>query len=461
MYPNIVFILIDGLRADQFYGNNRTCKTPNIDYLKKHSVCFTQAVSSSDGTFTSLNSVFSANFPFRNGVRTRKILLKENNLLDIFIKNGYKINGLVPKLTSFYQLINYFENNDKTYDYFESDDKTFGQSISSESLSTGLTDKIIDFLKNRTAKIPWLYYVHLCDLHPIREKKIPPGIESFNSEKFGASIYEKVVSSIDHELGKIFEYVDFDNTILVLTADHGERIPHGNVTSVDFEPKLETIVKLGKKTLPKSTQKIGGKFLSKLRHNVGKKKLKSDNKDLTNTQIRSRDIYFALSLFDEMIRIPLLFVNNSISPKIIPDLVRSVDIFPTLCELAKINFKQSIHGRSLVSIIQGSEFVEKPVYLHTMPYEKSHPTDSVGIRTGNYKYFRSSHNSKENVHLYDLKKDPQENNNITKDHQALVEEMEKIISDITSSNSEKLVKEEISTDEEEKISKELKKLGYM
>ena len=162
-----------------------------------------------------------------------------------------------------------------------------------------------------------------------------------------------------------------------------------------------------------------------------------------------------------MIRIPLLFVNNSISPKIIPDLVRSVDIFPTLCELAKINFKQSIHGRSLVSIIQGSKFVEKPVYLHTMPYEKSHPTDSVGIRTGNYKYFRSSHNSKENVHLYDLKKDPQENNNITKDHQALVEEMEKIISDITSSNSEKLVKEEISTDEEEKISKELKKLGYM
>ena len=33
MKPNIIFFLIDGLRADQVYGNNRTCKTPNIDSL--------------------------------------------------------------------------------------------------------------------------------------------------------------------------------------------------------------------------------------------------------------------------------------------------------------------------------------------------------------------------------------------------------------------------------------------
>ena len=73
MQQNIIFFLIDGLRADQFYGNNRTCKTPNIDCLKKRSVCFTQAISSADGTFTSLNSLLTANFPFRTGIRARKI----------------------------------------------------------------------------------------------------------------------------------------------------------------------------------------------------------------------------------------------------------------------------------------------------------------------------------------------------------------------------------------------------
>ena len=50
MYPNIIFFLIDGLRADQFYGNNRTCKTPNIDSLIQKGMYFEQAVASADGT---------------------------------------------------------------------------------------------------------------------------------------------------------------------------------------------------------------------------------------------------------------------------------------------------------------------------------------------------------------------------------------------------------------------------
>jgi lipoate-protein ligase A len=60
-----------------------------------------------------------------------------------------------------------------------------------------------------------------------------------------------------------------------------------------------------------------------------------------------------------------------------------------------------------------------------------------------------------------LKKDPHENRNIAKDHPLLVEEMEKILSETFSSNSKELEPEEISKDEEEKIRKELKKLGYM
>ena len=103
MQQNIIFFLIDGLRADQFYGNDRTCKTPNIDCLKKRGVCFTQAISSADGTFTSLNSLLTANFPFRNGVRTRKILLKEkghnDNEINISaIKGPCLATGLANKM---------------------------------------------------------------------------------------------------------------------------------------------------------------------------------------------------------------------------------------------------------------------------------------------------------------------------------------------------------------------------
>ena len=62
MKPNIIFFLIDGLRADQVYGNNRTCKTPNIDSLIQNGMYFEQAVSSVDGTIVSLNAILSSNF---------------------------------------------------------------------------------------------------------------------------------------------------------------------------------------------------------------------------------------------------------------------------------------------------------------------------------------------------------------------------------------------------------------
>ena len=33
--PNILFLLIDSLRADKCYSENRTCVTPNLDKIVK------------------------------------------------------------------------------------------------------------------------------------------------------------------------------------------------------------------------------------------------------------------------------------------------------------------------------------------------------------------------------------------------------------------------------------------
>ena len=78
MRPNIIFILIDGLRSEQFYGNNRTCKTPNIDSLVRKGMYFEQAISSADGTIISLNTIFSSNFQVDHAARYQKVVLNEN-----------------------------------------------------------------------------------------------------------------------------------------------------------------------------------------------------------------------------------------------------------------------------------------------------------------------------------------------------------------------------------------------
>ena len=479
MKPNIIFFLIDGLRAEQVYGNNRTCKTPNIDSLIQNGMYFEQAVSSVDGTIVSLNTIFNLNFQVGNSARNKKIVLNENNLIDILKKKGYHIYGTLPNFASFNSLLEHFENENNN-DRIENSDLSTGDLIDpvtaqflgqkiegshSEyerhraTLPTGLAKEIIQLLESKEKQEPYFCYFHIFDLHPLREGRKPIGIEEFDNEKFGSSHYERTVSSIDFWLGKIFEHID-KNDVIILTADHGERIPHGDMRAVDFQPKLEHTVDFGKKILPKSAHKIGGQFLYDIRKSVGKRKLNKSNKKLTNYQKRSRDPYFTLSLFDELIRVPLLFVGNSIKPRIITKQVRHVDISPTIYELLDIPLDRKISGKSLISLDDESSQEENPSYLHTMPHHKLSPSDMVGLRTNKHKYFRAARDPKENVNLYDLKNDPYENDNIAETNKELVTQLEKKILQLEKDNLSEY-EEKISEKELQRISNELKRLGYM
>ena len=151
MYPNIIFLIIDGLRADQFYGNNRTCKTPNIDSLIKNGIYYEQAVSSTDGTIVSLNTIFNSSFQVGNAAKYQKLVLNQNNLIDVFKKNGYHIYGIFPNLTSFNSLRQYFENEKNSYDWIE-------PNIPSISLPTGLATKIIQLLESKEKQEPYFRF---------------------------------------------------------------------------------------------------------------------------------------------------------------------------------------------------------------------------------------------------------------------------------------------------------------
>ena len=193
---------------------------------------------------------------------------------------------------------------------------------------------------------------------------------------------------------------------------------------------------------------------------ISEKPKANENKKLTPYDVRSRRPHFVLSLFDENIRIPLIFSGYNVSSKKISQQVQNLDIFPTIAEIIKLPKKNNmIDGRSLFGGFE-NKIVEQPAYLHTMPFEFMSPDDTVGIRTSEYKYFRQSRDSKKNVNLYDLQNDPQENHNIAKQYSDVVKEMEQILSKMT---SHKLEKQEQPIDENvrKKIEEEYKKLGYL
>ena len=449
MRPNVLFILVDGLRADQCYGVDKTSYTPFLDSLISSGVYFKNTFSSADGTHISLNCMLSSKSQFQTGIRAQKIILLEDNHLQKLKNSGYYISGLIPKLTSFKHIADYFQNENHTYE----------PGPPPETLTTGITEKISSILNSLNNTSPWFCYLHLFDLHPLREGHKPLKIEEFQSEKFGDSLYAQTVSAIDYWLKKILDRINFDNTLLIVTSDHGERIPFNEKSSFNFEPEFNSATSLGRRILPKSTHNIGGKIMGKLKREIGKTKLTYSNKELTPYQKRSRDPYFTISLHDELLHIPFFLKGLSLPSKIISNQVSTLDIFPTIFELTGILQKNTKYSSSLVPLINDQQITEKEIFLHTIPYEKESPLDKIGIRTSKYKYFRNSKNSKKDIHLYDLENDPYENNNISKDNLVIIEKMENLINNMKRDTIK--MDDTITEEEEKQISEELKKLGYM
>ena len=59
MKPNILYIVIDGLRSDKFHGSSKTSVTPYLDNLVKNGTYFEQCISSAPCTVPSVASTIT------------------------------------------------------------------------------------------------------------------------------------------------------------------------------------------------------------------------------------------------------------------------------------------------------------------------------------------------------------------------------------------------------------------
>jgi hypothetical protein len=172
------------------------------------------------------------------------------------------------------------------------------------------------------------------------------------------------------------------------------------------------------------------------------------------------------NIYDDRIRVPLIFCGNGLpSEKLIDEMVRSVDIFPTIFDICKLsNNLKNRKGESLLPIITNSEFSKNSVFIESsVNVTKSPDSNLVGIRTSEFKYFRDRNIPEKNVHLFDLKNDPLEENNISSKNQQKIVEFENELKKI----NEKLdftikeTDEEIGIDEAKEIENKLREAGYI
>lgn len=454
MKPNIMFLTIDSLRADKCYGTNKTSKTPNIDFLINNGVYFSQDISSADQTGTSLASIFTGLYATKSGITHFNFTSNTPTHFDIFKKNGYQTYGFVPDDSFFINLTSSFT--DRTV--YTKKGKSWLR------LGEGLGEQIVEWMKSKKMKEPWIFYIHLMDI------KAPSFFvpDEFDKEDYGDTKYDRVLSSLDIWVGKILKEIEFKNTLFVLSSDHGEYIPvtGENITEI---PKIQSVMRKVMKAAP-FTERLGLKsliFLRSVAQTYRKEKLR---RTLTSYEMRSFNTRGAIDLYDELVRVPLIFTGYNINTKkIIPDLVRQVDIFPTIREIIGLSDQQvNRDGRSLVPLIRGEKMEEIPAYLET-GINLSQLLDTknpkifgrvIGLRTSKHKYLRSREDPNLNVRLYDLKNDPLEQNNIAEIKTDTVKKMEMMLAEIIKdSKSDQLG--EMSDEELKKTTDELRKLGYI
>ena len=462
MKPNILFLVIDSFRSDKCFEINRKFKTPNLDNLIKNGVSFTNSITSSNSTGPAWFSWFTGMYPFntKKSENYQKIANSTHNYIRDLKKNGYHTFATMPSTAQHLGFTKEFDNEDAAY------------SIHSR-LHTGLGDSILEKIESELFKEPWFYFIHILDLHsPI----YPP--KEFDNEEYGETSYERSISVIDSWIGKILEKINLEETIIIITADHGNFIPNYTDTSnleIDRSNIDKKLWKLEDKIpeILKPLMRKSGKIIEKRRQLDRQLKIKNlDMSPFVKRNLLYSDLFTMFNpisennfLFDDVVKVPLILTGHKIdkNKKIDNQVRNSLDIFPTIFDLIKINLEEEIDGVSIIPIIKGEEVKENVVYMEGYMSIKDNEIKKniIGVRTSKYKYFRIREDLIKNVHLYDLEIDPLEETNIAKTNPEIKEKMEEILTQIQKNSKENIEFDEMTEEETKKIEEELKKLGYI
>jgi arylsulfatase A-like enzyme/Flp pilus assembly protein TadD len=233
--PNVIVITLDTTRADRmdFLGSKRGL-TPNLDILARDSAIFTRAYSQAPLTPTSHATIFTGTYPQYHQVLIFPIpLAKELPYLPAILKDhGYSTAAFVSSLAVDPGWgVPGFERGYDSFDAgFRWDGYTPKTRYQTVERRGGVTvDHALAWLSQHQGKGPFFIWVHLFDPHDPYD---PP--EPYKTRHAKAP-YDGEIAYVDSVMGKFFRQLKasglYDNTVVALTADHGESLgEHGEKT---------------------------------------------------------------------------------------------------------------------------------------------------------------------------------------------------------------------------------------
>ena len=406
--PNVLFLAIDSLRADATYGEH--IRTPNIDRYAASGTAFHQCVSTTTSTTPSFSSMLTGCYPPKHGVRGLQGYRLRSDLTtmaEAFAQGGYKTHaeatGPLLKETGILR-------------GFEDARHRQGYKVPFMNWRDEVAEKIAAYVD------PWFLMLHVWEVH--RPYRAPPDF----TKRWDKSGYEAAVAATDEWLQPIFEAAG-DNTIVVITGDHGEDYP-----DTPFEQKMLRAARKGRKKF-----KTGNWF------------------PWLDKKLSGLVVGHGFALHEHLVRVPLIIAGPGVPTAKIGEQVRHVDLFPTLMDLVGLEAPKGIDGRSLRPLMEGGELPEEPAYMEAVGV-KLEGNRIEGARLPDWKLLRTGGNRPS---LYRLTGagGPDEKHNVASRHPEVARSLEEFLDKVKKSE---VVAESGMTDSEEAIVEQhLRDLGYL
>ncbi|MCS6927590.1 MAG: sulfatase-like hydrolase/transferase, partial [Candidatus Binatia bacterium] len=363
---------IDCLRADALYGVGRRARTPTLDRLVQRGTACTQAIASASSTTPCVASLLTGTYSFVHGIRSifgLKLTPSVSSLVEVLRENGYhtyaEVSGPLFPETGL----------DRGFDSYQCRE-------GSAYLSTAWGADLRHRLQSGAFRPPWFLFLHLWELHHRRHV-----LPAFRSRAYGRNRYERALSSLDAELGLLIASLPA-HTLVVIHGDHGERI-----VETDFRYRLYRL-----------------------------------SRDLLGRNHTTKREGHEMDVYEDLIRVPLVFTllsGDGLLPagKRVLQLVRQVDVLPTILDLVDLPVPSHIHGQSLKPALLFDTPLHLEAYLEAFLRIRSDPRDRrVGWRTEEWKYIYAPRNPQLPEELYFLREDPHERCNLATQQPAIAAE---------------------------------------
>ena len=244
--PNIIFIIADDISWDDMgtYGNAKI-KTPNVDKLARDGMKFTNMFLTASSCSPSRASILTGRYPHNTGAAELHTPLPAHLKFfpELLKQKGY-FSALVGK---------WHEGpaTKRAYDTLLVDKMKNGE---------GAEEQWVSLLQSRPKDKPFFFWLAPLDAHrpwssttigpihnPDTEIAIPPTLVDTRDTRLDLAAYYNEISRLDHYIGALLVELDrqgvADNTLIIFTSDNGRPFPGSKTRLYDAGVKTPFIVK--------------------------------------------------------------------------------------------------------------------------------------------------------------------------------------------------------------------------